>query len=102
MLFFRNAKPKRNAEMIRRHIVFYGRVQGVGFRWRAQQAAKLCDCTGWCRNDPEGTVTMEIQGSGEAVDQVVRSLESGKYIWIEHMDVTPLCPDPEERGFSTD
>ena len=27
--------------MIRKRIVFSGRVQGVGFRWRAEQAARL-------------------------------------------------------------
>ncbi len=88
--------------MIRQHIVFSGQVQGVGFRWRARQAAMLYDCTGWCRNDWDGTVTMEIQGSPEAVDRVVRSLESGRFIWIESMDVTPMVPEPEERGFRTE
>ena len=29
--------------MIRRHIVFYGWVQGVGFRYRARHAADLYD-----------------------------------------------------------
>ena len=88
--------------MVRRHIVFTGQVQGVGFRWRARQAAALYDCTGWCRNDRGGSVTMEIQGSEEAVDRVIQSLEAGRFIWIDHMDVTPMYPDPEERGFRTE
>ena len=88
--------------MVRRHIVFTGSVQGVGFRWRARQAAALYDCTGWCRNEWDGAVTMEIQGSEEAVDRVIQSLESGRFIWIESMDVTPMYPDPEERGFRTE
>lgn len=33
--------------MIRRHITFYGWVQGVGFRYRARHAAELYGCTGW-------------------------------------------------------
>ena len=85
--------------LIRRHIVFTGQVQGVGFRWRAMQAARLYDCTGWCRNDWDGSVTMEIQGEEEAIDRVVQSIESGRYVWIQNMDVTPMTPDPEERGF---
>ena len=48
--------------MIRKRITFTGQVQGVGFRWRARQAAQLYNCTGWCRNDWDGSVTMEIQG----------------------------------------
>ncbi len=32
--------------MIRRHIVFTGSVQGVGFRYRARHATELYGCTG--------------------------------------------------------
>ncbi len=88
--------------MIRRHIVFTGQVQGVGFRWRARQAASLYNCTGWCRNDWDGSVTMEIQGEEEDVDRVIQSIENGRYVWIHGMDVTPMVPEPEERGFRTE
>ena len=85
--------------MIRKHIVFSGQVQGVGFRWRARQAARLYDCTGWCRNDWDGSVTMEIQGKEEAVDKVLESLENGRFIWIHRMDVTEMHPETNEREF---
>ena len=85
--------------MIRRHIVFTGQVQGVGFRWRARQAAALYDCTGWVRNDWDGTVTMEIQGNEEALDRVIQAIESGRFVWIRSMEVTPMPPDPDERDF---
>ena len=85
--------------MVRKHIIFTGRVQGVGFRWRARQAAGLYGCTGWCRNDLDGSVTMEIQGTEEAIDKVIQSIESGRYVWIQNMDVTPLYPEPDEQGF---
>lgn len=71
--------------MIRKRIIFSGRVQGVGFRWRAKQAAFLYNCTGWCRNDRDGSVTMEIQGKEEAIDKVIRSVETGRYVWIQNM-----------------
>ena len=87
--------------MIRKHIVFTGQVQGVGFRWRAEQAAKLYDCTGWCRNDWDGTVTMEIQGEEEAIDKVIQSIETGRYVWIHHMDVTEMEPETGELGFAS-
>ena len=88
--------------MIRKHIVFTGQVQGVGFRWRARQAAQLYDCTGWCRNEWDGSVTMEIQGSEDAIDRVVRSIQDGRYVWIREMDVTEITVDPEESGFGTE
>ena len=84
---------------IRKHIVFTGQVQGVGFRWHAIQAAKLYDCTGWCRNEWDGSVTMEIQGTEEAIDKVLESIESGRYIWIQNMDVMEIPTETEEWGF---
>ena len=49
--------------VIRRHIVFRGWVQGVGFRWRACHAAGMVGATGWVKNEYDGSVTMEIQGT---------------------------------------
>lgn len=88
--------------IIRRHIVFTGRVQGVGFRWRARQAARLYGCTGWCRNEWDGSVTMEIQGTGEAIRQVIQSIREGRYVWIRGMDETDIPVRPDEREFGTD
>ena len=87
--------------MIRKHIIFHGWVQGVGFRWRARQAADFYGCTGWVRNEWDGTVSMEIQGTEEAIDKVIMSIESGRYVQIENMDVKILPVNPEEYGFRT-
>ena len=85
--------------MIRKHIVFHGRVQGVGFRYRAAKAAELYGCTGWVRNDWNGTVTMEIQGTEEQIGRVIRAIEDGRFIRIESMESRILPADPEERSF---
>ncbi len=85
--------------MTRKHIVFYGYVQGVGFRWRARHAASLCGCTGWCRNEWDGSVVMEIQGEESRIDQVILSIEHGHYIMIERMDVKTIDLVPGEREF---
>ena len=87
--------------MIRKHIIFRGWVQGVGFRWRARQAADLYGCTGWVQNEWDGTVSMEIQGTEEAIDKVIMSIEFGRYVQIENMDVMILPVDPEEYCFRT-
>ena len=85
--------------MVRKHIVFHGRVQGVGFRYRAAKAAELYGCTGWVRNDWNGTVTMEIQGTEEQIGRVIRAIEDGRFIRIERMESRILPADPEERSF---
>ena len=85
--------------MIRKHIVFYGSVQGVGFRWRARHAANLYSCTGWVRNEWDGSVTMEIQGTEENIDHVILAIEAGRYVEITNMDVKAIPVDPRERDF---
>ena len=84
----------------RKHIIFYGFVQGVGFRWRARQAADLYGCTGWVRNEWDGTVEMEIQGNEEQIDWVIQSINAGRYVFIERMDVQTI-PIEKESSFRT-
>ena len=85
----------------RKHIVFYGSVQGVGFRYRARQAADMVGCTGWVRNEWDGSVSMEIQGTESEIDQVIMAIERGHYVRIENMDVKELEPVEDEYGFRT-
>ena len=87
--------------MIRKRILFYGSVQGVGFRWRARHAAGLYSCTGWVRNEWDGSVVMEIQGEEKNIDNVIIAIESGRYVDIQKMDVKTV-PVIEERGFRTE
>ena len=84
----------------RKHIIFHGFVQGVGFRWRARQAADLYGCTGWVRNEWDGTVEMEIQGKEEQIDRVIQSINAGRYVLIERMDVQTI-PVEKENSFRT-
>lgn len=84
----------------RKHIIFHGSVQGVGFRWRARHAADLYGCTGWVHNKWDGTVEMEIQGEEEQIDRVIQSINAGRYVFIERMDVKTI-PLEQENGFRT-
>ena len=54
-----------DSKIIRKQIRVYGSVQGVGFRYRTEHAAESVGATGWVRNDPDGSVFMEIQGTEE-------------------------------------
>lgn len=51
------------------HLSFSGEVQAVGFRWNARNCANEIGLTGWVRNEYDGSVTMEIQGTS---DQIAR------------------------------
>ena len=83
---------------VRKHIVFHGRVQGVGFRYTAKSLAQALDLTGWVRNDWEGTVTMEVQGSEILINKLLNGLNGGHFISIEWMD-TKEIPLQEESKF---
>ena len=85
--------------MIRRHIVFYGQVQGVGFRYRAIHAANLYGCTGWVRNEWDGSVSMEIQGTEAQIDKVILAIEAGRYIRIDNMEIHMLSLVENEKDF---
>ena len=87
--------------MIRRHITFTGFVQDVGFRYRARHAASLYGCTGWVRNEWDGSVTMEIQGEPECIEQVIKSIEAGRYVEIATMHSREV-PLEDERSFRTE
>ena len=87
--------------MIRKHIVFYGSVQGVGFRYRARHAADLYGCTGWVKNEWDGSVSMEIQGEEESIDQVILAIERGTFVRIENMAVKRIPVVRYEYGFRT-
>ncbi len=70
-------------------------MQGVGFRYRAEHAADLVGATGWVRNDPDGAVSMEIQGTEEQIDKVILMINQGTYVDIQDMKakMIPLMED---------
>ena len=80
---------------IRKHIVFYGRVQGVGFRYYAVNKANQLGLTGWDKYLHDGTVEMEGQGETPLIDQLIIFLQNRTYIWIEKLDARsiPLLDD---------
>ena len=85
--------------MIRRKILFYGRVQGVGFRYRARYTAESLRLTGWVCNEEDGTVSMEVQGDEASIDHMLRILQQDRYIDIVDMDIKNMVLQEDERSF---
>ena len=85
-------------EKICRHIVFYGSVQGVGFRYRAYYAAQTYGVSGWVRNSFDGSVEMEAEGTEKAIDDMILAIEKGTFVRIENMSVKSL-PVHGDHGF---
>ena len=85
-------------KMVRKHIIFYGRVQGVDFRYYSVYKARALGLTGWVRNLYDGTVEMEVQGKESEIDQLIIFLQNQRFILIEDMKVKKLAV-VDERDF---
>ncbi|MCI6869036.1 MAG: acylphosphatase [Lachnospiraceae bacterium] len=83
---------------IRKHIRFWGRVQGVGFRYKAKYLAQSLGLTGWVKNEWDGSVTMEIQGRSMMIDKMLENLNRDRYIVIDWIDAKEI-PLEDGRGF---
>ena len=85
-------------EKIRKHFWFSGRVQGVGFRYRAYYIAQSLGVTGWVRNSWDDRVEMEVQGTREEISQMLVLLNQQRFICIERVE-EERSPLEEESGF---
>ncbi len=86
---------------VARRFVISGRVQGVGFRYFAQNAAAREGVTGWVQNLPDGRVEAFVEGDEEAVTRVERAIRSGpRGAVVEHVDVSDEEAGGSLKGFS--
>lgn len=86
--------------MIRKRIVFKGRVQGVGFRFTAVRYASHLGLSGWVKNMYDGSVLMEVQGHLSLINQLMNYLNNDHYIRIDEMNERNIDIKESESGFS--
>jgi acylphosphatase len=83
---------------VRKRVVVRGRVQGVFFRDTARQRARAHGVSGWISNRPDGAVEAVLEGEPEAVDRVLRFLETGPpRARVEQLDVRDERPEGLSR-----
>ena len=78
-----------------KHIVFVGRVQGVGFRFTAHNIARRYAISGYVRNLPDGTVEMLAQGPPEEVDGCIADIQN---TFAGYIRETKIEPTPYNSG----
>jgi acylphosphatase len=59
------------------HVMFHGRVQGVGFRAFVEDAAEQRGLEGWVRNRRSGSVEAVLAGEAGDVDAVIEACRKG-------------------------
>lgn len=85
-------------DYIRKHFIFHGRVQGVGFRYYASHSAQSLGLSGWVKNLYDGTVECEIQGTNSMIEDFINMLGNGRYIRIDYIEQKEIAIK-EERCF---
>ncbi len=84
---------------VRKHIYFSGQVQGVGFRYRATNAARANGLTGWVDNLWDGRVEMEVQGDPIEIERMLQEIQMGSFIRIENYQMEDMPVDEREWNF---
>jgi acylphosphatase len=77
-----------------RHVVFRGRVQGVGFRAFVEDEAARTGVEGWVRNRRDGTVEAVFAGDAKAVEETIAACSKGSYAArVDGIDAREASPD---------
>jgi acylphosphatase len=85
----------------RSHVLYSGRVQGVGFRYTVRQLAHGFDVVGFVRNLDDGRVEMVIEGDESEMSRFTQHItESDLAPYIRQTSVTLQPPTGEFRSFS--
>ena len=72
----------------------YGFVQGVGFRFAVERAARSRGVAGWVHNRPDGAVEAVFEGKREDVEALVDFCREGpRGAEVERVDVVSESPD---------
>lgn len=80
--------------MIARRYVVRGRVQGVGYRNFAQQAAGVTGVTGWVMNRDDGSVEALAMGDPEQLARFAGMLYKGpRWADVRHVEEIEAAPE---------
>jgi len=86
--------------MKRIYFHFFGRVQGVGFRYTMYMLADKYKCSGFVRNLDDGSVEAQLQGRQEDIEKIIFELtENQRYINISKYFQKPIDLIAEEKDF---
>lgn len=87
---------------VRYRMIFSGKVQNVGFRYETELMAQRLGLTGFCMNLENGDVLAELQGLRSKIEFYIRFMQSLKRMRIDHVRISELPVNSEEREFQRD
>ena len=100
-LFRKKEKTKRELPpgTIRKEFHFEGNVQNIGFRFEVQSHAKPLGITGYAKNNDDGSVTAQLQGSEKNINKVISYLKTIDRIRIDSITEKEIPLDYYENEF---
>ena len=81
------------------HVFYSGRVQGVGFRFTAEDFARDLGVTGWVRNLRNGQVEIIAEAEDSILQDFLSHIEQYFRSYIQDVDVQWQEPTGEFKSF---
>lgn len=85
-------------ERIRNVVRYTGHVQGVGFRMTSVSAARGLSVHGFVRNEPDGSVLLDVEGSSADVKELLSRISMAMSGKIDHADSQARDPKNQNGG----
>jgi acylphosphatase len=83
----------------RRHVLYRGQVQGVGFRFTARQVAERFAVVGYVRNLPDGSVELVAEGELAELDRFLGEIATSMRGYISGTETRELGASCEFETF---
>jgi len=88
-------------ENCRAELLISGRVQGVGYRYSTARKAEELGLTGWCRNNPDGSVAALFEGEHDRIEAMITWCRQGPGMArVEDIQLVWSAPTGEFSRFS--
>ena len=78
------------SSIVRKRLIFIGRVQKVGFRLATYELAKRLKLTGWVKNRDDKNVEAEIQGENDKIIFLIKFLKSLKRASVHSVEISEM------------
>ncbi len=84
-----------------KHIIVYGRVQGVGFRFFVEHIGNRLGLTGNVCNCPDSTVEIFVEGDARKIVDFIKQVEKGPSLArVQRLDITDIPVQGTYGSFS--
>ena len=84
---------------VARRVIYFGRVQGVGFRATVLSVAQNHQVAGYVRNLSDGTVELVVTGSVAAVEGLLMAVADRLSRYIVDTQVEEITGEMSLKGF---